>query len=378
MTQVAPDAGYFLVQFMSVGMVNAYGGLWLEGKGLSEAQIGVVFALPIAVTLFLTFSIGRIADRASDWRSAIIVGMVLAAVAPFGLLAIDGFYSILTVWTVMVVAQVSTIPVVDAAGLRFGKRNGLTLGGLRALTTFGYLSVILAAGPLIDHFGLAAFLPCLLVLVVLRALVACALPRLRAQENEVVETPPLPLDQLKTLWFVAPLLGAALILATVQVLNAFQAVVWARQGLATSTIGQLIALGAFAEFLMFVLYPRLPDWLTAQRMLLIAATFTILRWWLLSFDLPVLALIGVQSLHALSYAVTFLASAIFIAQFTGEDIAAQAQSVFVVVQQALGMVCVLAFGPLVGAFGAGAYVALAAVAALGTILIAAGWRRTSG
>ena len=117
----------------------------------------------------------------------------------------------------MVVAQATTIPVVDAAGLRFGRRNGITLGGLRALTTIGYLAVILAAGPVIDRFGLAAFLPLLLGLATLRACVAFALPRLRAGEREVgASQSAAPIVQLMV---HGPGLGSAIILATVMVLT---------------------------------------------------------------------------------------------------------------------------------------------------------------
>jgi len=315
----------------------------------------------------LTFLVGKLADKAEDWRSTIIIGMTLAAVVPFGLLWAKGFYAILAFWTVMVVAQATTIPVVDAAGLRFGRRNGITLGGLRALTTFGYLAVILLAGPVIDRFGLSAFLPLLLGLAMLRALVAFALPRLRAEEREE-ETTALPKELLTSLWFMGPVIGSAIILATVMVLNAFQGVVWAQQGIPTGTIGRLIALGAFAEFLMFLAYPKFAHRFTPQTLLLVAAAITVGRWSLLAYDLPIWALIFVQLLHAFSYGLMFLASANFIADYTSEEVAAQAQAVLVVIQQGLGMIIVAGFGWLAGVWGAPAYFVLAVIAALAVLL----------
>ncbi len=370
MTPVSRVRGYFFVHFMSVGMVNAYGGLWLVERGLSEAQIGLIYSLPIGIILLLTFFVGKIADRAEDWRSTIIVGMLLAAIVPFGLLWSFSFVSILAFWTVMVVAQATTVPVVDAAGLRFGRRNGITLGGLRALTTFGYLLVILAAGPVIDKFGLIVFLPLLLGLAILRSTVAFALPRLRAPEREEEKSQSIPKELMTSLWFMGPVVGSAVILGTVMVLNAFQGVIWAEQGLEPGVIGRLIALGAFAEFLMFLFYPKIAKRYTPQLLLLVAAAVTVGRWCLLSFELPVWALIFVQLLHAFSYGIVFLGSANFIADYTSEEVAAQAQAVLMLLTQAVGMVVVAGFGWLAGLWSADAYLALAVVAAIAVALIA--------
>jgi PPP family 3-phenylpropionic acid transporter len=59
----------------------------------------------------------------------------------------------------------------------------------------------------------------------------------------------------------------------------------------------------------------------------------------------------------------------FIANWTSEEIAAEAQSFFQVLQQVFGVIAVTAFGVLTQMFGFHAYFGSAAFAAIGALLI---------
>ena len=72
---------YFFVQFMSIGMVNAFAGIWFDSRGLSSVQIGAISAVPNLIVLLIVIGVGRIADRASDWRQVIIICAVTSALA---------------------------------------------------------------------------------------------------------------------------------------------------------------------------------------------------------------------------------------------------------------------------------------------------------
>ena len=45
--------------------------LWLADHGIGPERIGLINALPPIVVVLLSVSVGRLADRASDWRGAI-------------------------------------------------------------------------------------------------------------------------------------------------------------------------------------------------------------------------------------------------------------------------------------------------------------------
>jgi len=69
-------------------------------------------------------------------------------------------------------------------------------------------------------------------------------------------------------------------------------------------------------------------------------------------------------LQSLTFALGYLGSVHFIAKWTSEDIAAEAQSLFVVLQQVATVIALAGFGWLVGIMGAYGYLVAAGFAFL--------------
>jgi PPP family 3-phenylpropionic acid transporter len=78
---------------------------------------------------------------------------------------------------------------------------------------------------------------------------------------------------------------------------------------------------------------------------------------------------GLQLLHAVTFAMGYLGGIYFIANWTDEDIAAEAQGFSYVVQQGMTVVALLGFGWFAGQFGAGAWLALGAFTFVGAVLV---------
>ena len=365
----ARTAVYYFTIFMGAALSNVYAGLWMAGKGLSPDQIGAVNAVPLAIMLLLNWLVGRLADRATDWRGVIVGGAVLAAVAPLGFFAVEGFWGILLVWTLAGLPHMATIPVLDAAAMRMTARRGTAFGSLRAWGTAGYLAVLLVAGWLMEELGPAGFAPLMVAFAGIRALAALGLPRFRAPEGEAPTGGARRLSEVMKPWFLLPLLGWAAVFATHLVLNAFQGLLWQAQGFGLGTIGLLIALGAASETLVFFVYGRVFKRFRARTLMMASAGLTVLRWALMAQapDLPLA--VALQAMHGLTYAMGFLACVQFIANWTSEDIAAEAQGFFVVLQQGMSVAAMAGFGLLMQHWGAGAHWGSAGFAALGALAI---------
>jgi PPP family 3-phenylpropionic acid transporter len=80
---------------------------------------------------------------------------------------------------------------------------------------------------------------------------------------------------------------------------------------------------------------------------------------------PVPVLFLMQLLHSVTFAIGYLGTVHFIANWTHEDIAAEAQSFSFVLQQGVTVVALVLFGWLVGPFGAKAFFAAAAMGLIG-------------
>ena len=73
---------YHFSVFGATGAGSVYFGIWLKQHGVAASEIGIINALPLVVMLAINVLIGRIADRASDWRVVIIALSVWAGLAP--------------------------------------------------------------------------------------------------------------------------------------------------------------------------------------------------------------------------------------------------------------------------------------------------------
>ena len=359
---------------MSVGMVNAYAGIWFDSIGLTTFQIGLLGSIPMLGLLLVTTSIGRLSDRADDWKQAIVIGSAVSSLAALGLFLSTAFWWVLAVWTLTSLAQRAMVPVSDAAALRLARREGLDFGRLRALSTIGYLLVILGAGLLLDGGGLGWFLPLFAGFGLLRMGAALRLPRMRAAD--ALPSRARLTGHLRPA-FLLPLLAWALVDATHIILNSFQGLLWVRYGIPTGLVGPLIALGALAETLLFWRFRDIAARVSPLWLIGAAGAAAVVRYGAMALEPGVAVLVLLQLMHALTYAMGFLATANFIADRVPEENAAEAQSLLVMLELVIATAAVAGFGWLAGHWGSGAYLGSAALGAAGLICVLAAARRQS-
>jgi PPP family 3-phenylpropionic acid transporter len=160
-----------------------------------------------------------------------------------------------------------------------------------------------------------------------------------------------------------------MVFGTHLLLNAFQALVWKEQGIGTDIIGLLITVGAVSEAIVFFAFAKFAKRFTARSLILASALVSVARWIAMAFSPGVEILFGLQLLHGITFALGYIGCVSFIANWTSEDIAAEAQSFFQVLQQAMSVIVILGFGALLEPLGAKGFFASAAFALLGAGLI---------
>ena len=380
LTKVAPrvssemrTGAFYFTYYMGQGASVMFLPIWLAQQGITPEQTGIINALPILVIMALNMVIGRVADRASDWRQVIVIGALIAGIIPIGLFFVNEFWGILLVWTLAALPTGAIGPVLDAAALRMTRRNGSDFGTLRAWGTVGYMLFNALTGFLVIWFGSDIFVPLFVGLVLFRGVASLLLPRFRAPATKATLAAIRPAaaklrDVLKP-WFLLPLLGFSMIYGTHWILNAFAALLWKEQGIGEEIIGPLIALGSVSEAAMMFAWRWFGGRISARHLILVSALVSILRWVCMAFSPPVWVLVPLQLTHGITFALGYLGCVHFIANWTSEDIAAETQSYFVVAQQGMSVVALIGFGWLVGAMGAHAFFIAALFAALGAVFI---------
>ena len=108
---------------------------------------------------------------------------------------------------------------------------------------------------------------------------------------------------------------------------------------------------------------------TARNMILAAALAGLVRFTIMAFNPPVEVLFFTQLLHAFSFGMGYFGVVHFIANWTHEANAAEAQSFANMLNQAAAMVVLIAFGWLVEWFGAGAFFSSTVMSSIAVVCV---------
>lgn len=359
--------------FGTGAVASVYLGIWLSQKGIDPNEIGYISALPVLGLLGLNLFIGRLADKAGDWRTVIIIMSLLGAVFPIALFFVNEFWGILLVWAFCSMSTGAIPPVIDAATVRLTKRNGSDFGTIRAWGTVGYVIAAAGAGLVVSVFGAQGFVPLFFLLALLRALLSLQLPRFRAPARAVtLADAGIGASKLREVlkpWFVLPLLAFALVNVNHALMAGFAALIWHNSGVADYYIGPLLATSAAAEAVTMFVWRRVGGRISARNMILASAVVGVFRCAVMAFSPPVALLFALQLLHSVTYGVGYFGMVHFIANWTREEIAAEAQGFAYVLQQAIAVVGLTGFGWLVSQYGAMSYLAASASAALAVLCV---------
>ena len=364
---------YYSTTFASGGVAGAYFAIWLSGKGISAADTGVINSVPVFLMLAINIFVGRLADRADDWRSVIIIGSLISGVMSFGLFFVNEFWGILLFWTLTAIPFAAVAPVIDAAAVRMTRRNGTEFGVVRAWGTLGYMSALAATGYFVVWFGPGVFVPLFVIVSVLRGVASLQLPKFRASERHKKTAEEKHVakqsSELWKPWFLLPVVGFALLFSTLLMLNVFAALVWKSAGISEPIIGTLLAAGALSEAVIMFVFRQFSTRFTARHLILFAAVVTAIRWAAMALNPPVWVLFLLQSLHGISFGIGYMGLVNFIANWTSEDMAAEAQSVSFVLQQAFSVVALAGFGYLFQLLGIQAFFVAGGFCLVGAFLI---------
>ncbi len=354
---------YQFTVYIPGGVASVFLGIWLSEHGIPADQIGVINALPTLCLLLLNIVVGRIADKADDWRTALIVISIASALAPLPLYFVSEFWGILAIWAMTATTNGLVAPVIDAATVRMTRRNGTDFGAIRAWATVGYVFAAGGIGLLINVLGSSAFVTLYVIMVIGRAALAFLLPRFRAPkpkatlanvEKELAAQPSRLRDSLK-LWFVLPLLAFSLVNSSNALIGGFGTLLWHQNGVPNYFLGPLLGIAAVGEAILMFAWRRFGGRVTARNMILAGAVAGLVRFTIMAFNPPVEVLLFTQMLHAFSFGMGYFGVVHFIANWTNEANAAEAQGFANMLNMGAAMTALILFGVLVELFGSHAF-----------------------
>jgi PPP family 3-phenylpropionic acid transporter len=359
-------AAFYGAVFAVVGVQTPFWPVWLEARGLSAGEIGLVIAASFWPRVITSLMIPRHADRVGERRRpmALLAAITLIGVALFALA--DRFWMFMGLSLVTGATFAAILPLGEALALQEAHEHRISYGRVRLWGSITFIAAAIAVGGALQRSGPEIVLLLLLVTLAMTLASCLALPERPRRPHA---GPPLNLARLlRQPGLVGFVLAAGLIQASHVVYYGFATLHWRAAGHGEMVIGWLWAEGVVAEIVLFTWAGAVLRWLPPLRLLALAGGLTVLRWAAMALSTDLAVLIPAQALHAASFGAVHLATVHYLRDSTPPALQASAQGFYAAIGGALlsGLLTPVG-GWLYGRAGGGAFWAMAAIALAGTV-----------
>nr|WP_255720608.1 MFS transporter [Acuticoccus kalidii] len=361
--------------FFESGIYLPFFSIWLNARALDPGEIGIILAAPLIAKMLASPAITTIADRVGAiapvlWGATIVFVFVTVALG-----FAHGFWPILVLVVVMGLAKGPFVALSDAVTwrhLRLRLDPALhehRYGRIRLWGSVGFIAANLVAGQFLGLFDAGALIWLILAAGVVASLSAFSLVRVPERDVGAVNEPAVRSGAIGPIAVL--IAGTAMIQATHAMYYSFGSLHWAEIGYSGEMIGALWAGSVVAEVLFF-LYARPIAVRIGGPFALISlgAAMAIGRWAAMSFDPGIAVLVLLQFTHAITFGATHLGAMMAIAYYAPAGMEVRAQGWLSATSAAMMAGFTTLSGLLYGAQGEATYWLMAALAAIGLIVVA--------
>lgn len=342
---------------------------WYQAHGVTPAQQGALGFATIVARVVTNPYVGSWVDRNGRGRLVSIV-LAWATVAIYAVnIGGGGFAWLLLIAIAFTVVRAPVGPLGDAIAVATCQRERIDFGRVRFWGSVGFMSFVIAGGPLLDRFGVEA-LPWLALPLFLLTVAGCyLLPR--DAEVSRAGRPQAPVRfLLRQPVFLLFLAASSFVQASHAVLYSFSTLHWIQVGLNQSQIGWLWGVSTIIELAVFWWSGALVRRVSPASLMLLGALTTLPRWGLHAFATEFWVFVGLQLLHAGTFALAYLGALQFIARQLPASHAASAQTLNAGANALLMGIAMWALGPVFAAHGGLVYLAMAG---FGIVAAGAAW-----
>jgi PPP family 3-phenylpropionic acid transporter len=367
---------FYAAYFVFGGIQLPFLPLWLEARGLDARTIGLVIAVPTLVRIVVTPLVTHQADRRRALKAALVIASAAATLAMAVVGQVQGAVAIALTLALAACAFSPLLPLTDAYALSGLAARGRAYGPVRLWGSVAFIAGNVGAGALLGWLAPGHLIWLLVAALAAATAAAVALAPLEtADKSAPAASMPSPMTLLRNRTFLAVALSSSMVQGSHAVYYAFSTLEWRAAGFDGTLIGVLWGLGVLAEILLFAFSARLPPSLRPTTLLAAGAIGAFIRWGAMAFDPPVAALPALQILHGASFGAAHLGAMGFLARGVPRELAATAQG-FVATWSGIVMATAIGVsGVVYAASGAGAYLVMAAMAAVGLLAAAFAGRR---
>jgi MFS transporter, PPP family, 3-phenylpropionic acid transporter len=358
--------------YAAYGTESAYMPAFLRSHGLALEQIGLVLAAGTIVRILAGPAAGRLADRLRAHKMVVTTAAGLSGVIGLAYIPAFGFAPLLAVSMAHAAVTASLAPLSDALSVTASAEGrAFQYGWVRGAGSAAFVAGTLLSGQLIDRFGLSSIIVSSSILFLVMALCATRIPAVAPLDS----TENTGSGAFRALWSMAVfrrlIVVVVLVIGSHALNDTFAVIHWREAGYGSLAISLLWCESVVAEIAVFLLLgPLLIARLGARGAAALSAGAGVIRWSVMATTTSLPALVGVQALHGLTFALMHLAAMGIIARTVPDRLSGTAQTVYGT--GALGIasaVMTVASGYLFGWFGMQAFWGMAALCAIALPLV---------
>jgi PPP family 3-phenylpropionic acid transporter len=362
---------YYAAIFTAGGVAGPYFGVWFKDHGLTGAQIGAILAAPAIARVVTGPAIAVWADGFRLRRTPLVLLGVAVATLFVAFAFTREFWAWFVLWLAAQSAFGALSPLTDIIALRRARSDRFNYGAARAVGSAAYIFANVVGGLLLARLTSDV----VLIWVIASVTVIAVSGRWLLPDDPVHEDGEV-LDR-SARWrglgalaadpvFMLLVVSVGLIQTSHAFYYGFSALLWKAQGLPESVTGVLWGIGVGAEVIFLWLMEPWRRAMGPVRLLLFGGLGALVRWTCLAMSPPLWLLLPLQTLHALSFTATFMATLSLIERLSPARSASAAQTLNAVLSGGVLMgVGSLASGVLYDHAGPLGYLVMSACAASG-------------
>ena len=354
--------------FAVIGIVMPFWPIWLESKGITPIEIGLILAVGTWSRAILNPLLAQSADRHGRPDLMIILLGWGALITHILFLISDGFWSLFIISVCSSILLFAMMPMADAVTMLKVRAGTIDYGRVRLWGSLTFIVAAIGGGYFLQGKKADYILWIVIGLLVLTVAICHLIPRTKTPGTDKFLAPFLNIIGNGRL--IIFMMSASLIQASHAVYYGFSTLHWRANGLDKVTIGGLWAEGVVAEIILFAIAGKYIDRIGPIIFLTIGGLSGVLRWSILGITTDITYLICIQWLHAFTFGATHLAALYYIAKSVPAEFAATAQSLYSSFAVGTTMAfAMLGSGWLYENFGGFSFIAMTGLAFMGILLL---------
>jgi MFS transporter, PPP family, 3-phenylpropionic acid transporter len=366
--------GYFAMA-LSHGVMLSFFPQWLAAQGYSAAFVGIILSAQLAVRTLTVPVISSMADNAKE-RAFVGMGLaVITLILSFGYWVPQTFWVTLLISLLIVPSWGGLSPLLDSFALSGQRRYKADYARMRVWASISFLSAGIVTGYATGTFGIG-IVPwlatgCYAIMLGSQFL----LPKLGPVRNKQGKLDFGFSGASIALRHYAPMaLASGLIIGSHGYFYAFASIHYASIGHSQGEIGLLWAFSVICEVILFWYSKQFIQRFAPETLMIFGGAGAMVRWLAMPYaqyfsPSPLLADFALQALHALSFALTYLATQRAISEKFKDSETGKALGLTFFMSGIVFSVTTLISGPLFQHFAINGIFAMAGFVAVGLMIL---------